>query len=172
LIKAAKVEDVEPIWATLFAKVGDVCGDFDRHSHLDRLLKARTSKIYYWTWALEVVLPPPPRRLAVQLLVVMLMPRRRRRRRKKVGKPIDCRIHSGLTIWTEKEESDEDMGFGLFDWVGVHAIGLFSVFGSIYIGVVGAWCTLIRENASMGLKVKWIQNPLWIRSPLRYRSCK
>jgi len=54
--------------------------------------------------------------LVVPLLAVLPPLRRRSRRRRKVRKP-GCRaIHDTLlTRYTEKEESDEDMGFGLFD---------------------------------------------------------
>jgi hypothetical protein len=54
--------------------------------------------------------------LVVLLLLVAPLRRRRRKPRKRV-----CRIlRGGLKSWllipfTEKEESDEDMGFGLFD---------------------------------------------------------
>jgi hypothetical protein len=49
-------------------------------------------------------------------LVVPLLRKRKRRRRKRVY--FICEKTSTrwrLTIFTEKEESDEDMGFGLFD---------------------------------------------------------
>ena len=57
---------------------------------------------------LLVVLPP----------AVLLLLRRRPRRRKRVSHDIETRaiaIAKVLTVGAEKEESDEDMGFGLFD---------------------------------------------------------
>lgn len=63
-----------------------------------------------------VLLPPLPPPLAVRRLLPLL----RRRRRKKVMIIITWSVTIGkglvaLTVSTEKEESDEDMGFGLFD---------------------------------------------------------
>ena len=55
-----------------------------------------------------------PQLLPVELLLVALLLRRQRKRlRKRV-----CHLWESvalLLIFTEKEESDEDMGFGLFD---------------------------------------------------------
>jgi ribosomal protein L12E/L44/L45/RPP1/RPP2 len=58
-----------------------------------------------------------PLLLVVLPLVVLLLPRRRLRRRKRVRwhTVISCSVWTSLTISTEKEESDDDMGFGLFD---------------------------------------------------------
>ena len=59
-------------------------------------------------------LPPVVPRL---LLEELLLRRQRKRRRKKRVSDIlrEAPKKQKLTIFTEKEESDEDMGFGLFD---------------------------------------------------------
>jgi hypothetical protein len=65
------------------------------------------------------VAAPPPLPLVVLVVAMVVQKKPRRRKRKKVrglrnfgaGKSMDV-----LTMFlTEKEESDEDMGFGLFD---------------------------------------------------------
>ena len=64
----------------------------------------------------QAVVPPLPPRLVV--LVVMLVPltRQQQRRRRRVRRSTPrLDIESRLTHHTEKEESDDDMGFGLFD---------------------------------------------------------
>lgn len=57
--------------------------------------------------------------LEVPLLEVTLVPQRqRKRKRKRVKLPTFApyiTFPAILTLHTEKEESDEDMGFGLFD---------------------------------------------------------
>ena len=80
-----------------------------------RLLRARTSRTFSPTSALVVVLPPlavPPLLVALPLRPPLRLPRRRVR-----FTIIATRVYrnSPLTQVTEKEESDEDMGFGLFD---------------------------------------------------------
>ena len=71
------------------------------------------------SWLLFHLVDPlvVPQPLAVLLQAVVLLRRPRRRPRKRV-----CLFTCGivvkvwlLTIFTDKEESDEDMGFGLFD---------------------------------------------------------
>lgn len=66
--------------------------------------------------AQAVVRLPPPLPVVLPLLAVTLL-RPPRRRRKRVCNPPSKRRHLAnvLTWATEKEESDEDMGFGLFD---------------------------------------------------------
>lgn len=53
--------------------------------------------------------------LAELPLVVTLPRKRKRRRRKRVCQGYNGCIGQMLIPFTEKEESDEDMGFGLFD---------------------------------------------------------
>ena len=61
-----------------------------------------------------MVLAALPLLVALPLAVLPLrLPRRRRRRR--VSFPVNIAHPASLTPATEKEESDEDMGFGLFD---------------------------------------------------------
>ena len=48
-------------------------------------------------------------------LAVLLLRLLRRRRRRRVSVPVNIAHRASLTPATEKEESDEDMGFGLFD---------------------------------------------------------
>ena len=48
-------------------------------------------------------------------LAVLLLRLLRRRRRRRVSVPVNIARRASLTSATEKEESDEDMGFGLFD---------------------------------------------------------
>jgi hypothetical protein len=58
----------------------------------------------------------PPLLLAVPLPLLMRPPLRRRPRRVCYGYPWNCGMGEPLlTQSVEKEESDEDMGFGLFD---------------------------------------------------------
>ena len=64
--------------------------------------------------ALEAV-PQLPQLLVVPLPVVLLRLLPPRRRRKRVRFSGHFILSKMLTIYTEKEESDEDMGFGLFD---------------------------------------------------------
>ncbi len=73
---------------------------------------------------LRVLPSSPPFRpvvlAALPLLVVLplaVLPPRllRRRRRRRVSVPANIAHRASLTPATEKEESDEDMGFGLFD---------------------------------------------------------
>jgi hypothetical protein len=75
------------------------------------------------SWSLKVLPSWPPSHLVelvvlpqllAPLLVVLLPPRRRSRRRKRV-RFVSISHQPSLTISIEKEESDEDMGFGLFD---------------------------------------------------------
>jgi hypothetical protein len=75
------------------------------------------------SWSPKVLLSWPPSHLVelvvlpqllAPLLVVLLPLRRRPRRRKRVGF-VSPSSQLSLTISIEKEESDEDMGFGLFD---------------------------------------------------------
>jgi hypothetical protein len=64
-----------------------------------------------------VVVPPllPVALLPAALVVMLRQQRRRRKRRKRVRHTRKSYSGPSLTIVTEKEESDEDMGFGLFD---------------------------------------------------------
>jgi hypothetical protein len=69
-----------------------------------------------------VVVPPPPPVALPPLLVVPLTPPPLRRRRRRVSQhfPVEKNADTRellLTTFprTEKEESDDDMGFGLFD---------------------------------------------------------
>ena len=67
-----------------------------------------------------VVLPLLARLRALVALAVLLLRRPRKKRRKRVRSILaHARSHSGgiivLISVLEKEESDEDMGFGLFD---------------------------------------------------------
>ena len=63
-----------------------------------------------------VVVLPPPLHLEEPLLEVMpLLKRSLLRRRKKVYSAFYTHIFHMLTTYIAKEESDEDMGFGLFD---------------------------------------------------------
>ncbi len=82
-----------------------------------RLLRARTSRTFSPTSAPVVVPLLPPLPVVLPLPAVPLRrPRRRPRRRVRATlhpqKPIAM---EKLTIPAEKEESDDDMGFGLFD---------------------------------------------------------
>jgi hypothetical protein len=59
---------------------------------------------------------PLPLLVALLLVVLKHPPRRRSRRRRRVRfTPHDSAHDAVLMSSTEKEESDEDMGFGLFD---------------------------------------------------------
>ncbi len=67
----------------------------------------------------QVVVPlPPPLEALQQLVALEVLPRRHQRRKKRKKR---VRIPQSPQPWlllipnTEKEESDEDMGFGLFD---------------------------------------------------------
>jgi hypothetical protein len=68
-----------------------------------------------------VVVPLPPRPEALRLVVLLEVLPKTHRRRKKRKKRVRILEHTQawLLLWltpnTEKEESDEDMGFGLFD---------------------------------------------------------
>lgn len=64
----------------------------------------------------QVVVPLPPQLLVLLPLVAKPLKRRSPRRRKRVRPfiPAEC-FGRLLTTIIEKEESDEDMGFGLFD---------------------------------------------------------
>jgi hypothetical protein len=64
-----------------------------------------------------VVEPLLPQLLEVPLPVVTQVPQRRRPRRRKRVRKLIASLQSWmeLTTFIEKEESDEDMGFGLFD---------------------------------------------------------
>jgi ribosomal protein L12E/L44/L45/RPP1/RPP2 len=76
-------------------------------------LRVQASWLPFHLEDLAVVLPLPAELL---LLVAPVLPKRRRKRRRK-------RVCTVRALWvrllliplTEKEESDEDMGFGLFD---------------------------------------------------------
>jgi hypothetical protein len=61
-----------------------------------------------------LLLPPLPVVLEVPLLAVLTHQRKRRRLRVR-GISSQTSEAQKLTHHTEKEESDEDMGFGLFD---------------------------------------------------------
>lgn len=64
-----------------------------------------------------MVEPPLRLREALQLVVLEVLPKRhqrKRRRKKRVRQSFYAKVTLANTI-SEKEESDEDMGFGLFD---------------------------------------------------------
>lgn len=97
-----------------------------RRMMLDRLSRARTSRACSPAWAPEAA---PPLPLPAEQLLVVPLPRQRRqrpRRRKRVSsRPRQiCIVEGSVRLvvplltkmrLAEKEESDEDMGFGLFD---------------------------------------------------------
>jgi hypothetical protein len=73
------------------------------------------SRTCSWTsaQAAALLLPLP---LAVPVVPQLLTMRQQQRRRRRVRQPnIRTYYDAILTHCTEKEESDEDMGFGLFD---------------------------------------------------------
>jgi hypothetical protein len=74
------------------------------------LLRALASSPPSRRAALAVLLP-----LAVPLPLAVLPRLPRRRRRRRVCLPALAVPRTALTRCAEKEESDEDMGFGLFD---------------------------------------------------------
>jgi len=61
------------------------------------------------------VVVPPLLQLQVVLLVATLRKKPQRKKRKKRVCYFVFNVSHPLTTLTEKEESDEDMGFGLFD---------------------------------------------------------
>ena len=58
-----------------------------------------------------LLLPPP----ALEVLRLRLLPKRRRRKKRVRPEMFAVPERDILMHLTEKEESDEDMGFGLFD---------------------------------------------------------
>jgi len=83
------------------------------HNYNFRHLRARTSRTCSSTLERVVVLPRLLQLLA--LLEATLLPKRRRKRKKRVNIHSTPQPRQMLTSTTEKEESDDDMGFGLFD---------------------------------------------------------
>ena len=83
----------------------------NRHS------RARILRIYCPT-SVRVVAPLPPRPVVLLLAVLPLLRRRRRKLRRRVSLSHQQGFRMlilTIVLATEKEESDEDMGFGLFD---------------------------------------------------------
>jgi len=109
LISELEGKDINEVWRTGFSTSN---------------LETNADMVYYSSslLALRSSLPSPPAVLVPPLLVALLplpavplrRPRLRRRRRVRALPDSFC-ARNILTHFTEKEESDEDMGFGLFD---------------------------------------------------------